>query len=449
MKKLRPLLSFSAIVFWLLSWPLQGPLLRGGPPETQLFLAAHTIALILTAVILDRGRLRRLQPLALLGAIVATAGYRLTTTGAAGWLLFAGICGALLMVQAGCVLSGERAPLRQAAMALLIANLALFLLIRIDSSVLQTTLVLLLLPLAAGKNEQPPQGQQRDLPYYLPLLICYHLVAGLMYAQMLPNYQQAAWWPGAELFCYLAMVATALKIRTEHGDLRLVAAFLTATVALVLHGIGGRTGANLALFAMQAAAGLIDVFVLELMLTQRNPVTAFGYGCAAVTGGIFTGEWLGELLSSQTGLVSMAGILALNLTLVLLYLLGRHHGSRATSPNSVKRQLFTAWQPAPVTSREIPSEWRVLLAPKEQQTLLGVMAGLTYREIAEEMAVSSSTVKTYMQRIYVKTGCSCQKDLLRHVATLQSKQQDKNRPATTIIDRLVTGLRSFGKARNN
>jgi len=416
--KPRSLLPFATIVFWLLAWPLQGPLLHGGPPEMQLFLVAHTIALLLTGIALNSRRLRQLQALALPGAIIATAGYQLTNVGAGGWLLLAGICSALLMVRAGCLLSSDSVPLRQAATGLLLANLAFLLLILIDSQLLQTILVLMLMPLAVGKTEQPPRGQQHDLFYYLPLLACYHLVAGLMYAQMLPSYQHAAWWPGAELFFYLAMVATALKTRTE-GDLRLVAAFLTATTALVLHSIGGRTGINLAMFAMQAAAGLVDVFALELMLTQHNPLIAFSYGCAAVTGGIFTGEWLGRLLTPRTGLASMFGILALNLTLALLYLLSRHRGAVA---NSRKRQLFRSWQPTPVLSPDIPPEWQVLLAPREQKTLLGVMAGLTYREIAQEMAVSSSTVKTYMQRIYVKTGCSCQKDLLNRIAAEQNRR---------------------------
>ncbi|MFW6428794.1 MAG: response regulator transcription factor [Desulfosalsimonas sp.] len=60
----------------------------------------------------------------------------------------------------------------------------------------------------------------------------------------------------------------------------------------------------------------------------------------------------------------------------------------------------------------MPDYLRLLLSEREYFVLKRALLGSTYRQIARELDISESTVKTYMRRIYEKTGAKGKKQLV-------------------------------------
>jgi DNA-binding NarL/FixJ family response regulator len=66
--------------------------------------------------------------------------------------------------------------------------------------------------------------------------------------------------------------------------------------------------------------------------------------------------------------------------------------------------------PAPASPQELPDE----LTPREVEVLKLIAAGLSNREIAEELVLSSATVKTHFNRIFYKTGARDRAQAVRY-----------------------------------
>jgi DNA-binding NarL/FixJ family response regulator len=63
-----------------------------------------------------------------------------------------------------------------------------------------------------------------------------------------------------------------------------------------------------------------------------------------------------------------------------------------------------------------PSGWPATdtetLAPREQQVLELIVKGYSYKEVAKQLAISTSTVGTYVQRIYEKLHVSSRREIM-------------------------------------
>jgi DNA-binding NarL/FixJ family response regulator len=66
--------------------------------------------------------------------------------------------------------------------------------------------------------------------------------------------------------------------------------------------------------------------------------------------------------------------------------------------------------PAPGSADEIPDE----LTPREAEVLKLIAAGLSNREIADELVLSAATVKTHVNRIFYKTGARDRAQAVRY-----------------------------------
>jgi len=52
------------------------------------------------------------------------------------------------------------------------------------------------------------------------------------------------------------------------------------------------------------------------------------------------------------------------------------------------------------------------LAPREQQVLELLVTGYSYKDVSKELAISTSTVGTYVQRIYEKLHVSSRREIM-------------------------------------
>ena len=417
--KLLPVLAFASFILWLLAVPMDGPLpgAIGMPEATRFFLLPHAGMLALLGLACPPRWFERLAPTGIVVTVLLTM-LLPWQINRAPWILFGmGLSGAFVTIRAGLALRRQQKPVMQAALGLVLGNLLLFpLCLRPNGQAwlfIVTSLPLLLL-LKCPPSITASAGSGRLWPY-LPFILVFNVVSGLMYGFIFPAYQAAAFAPGMELSFYMAAVlVTVLVIRRER-DLALICGIILGMAAFALLQYPSRPTINLSMFIMQAGAGAIDLFLLVFLLSLPAPIRSFGIGLATLCLGIAGGKWISRHFADMAEAIALSGHLTLNLSLLTLYFLGRRlHGH--TLPMAPPRN---GPQPAISDDNEdglrIPDHLRLLLSEREYLVLVGTMDGRSYRDIAASHGISESSVKTYMRRINSKLGAGSKKELLQRL----------------------------------
>ena len=129
---------------------------------------------------------------------------------------------------------------------------------------------------------------------------------------------------------------------------------------------------------------------------------------------------IGRHLDAVPQGITTAGNLVLYASLLLLFLaprsIGRPNDDEVEEVVEKPPPPGDDVQPAAVT--QMPCNIRLLLSERECLVLSHSLTGQTYRETAEKLAISESSVKTYMKRIYEKLEVSGRKELLQRLANL-------------------------------
>ncbi|MEZ4600103.1 MAG: helix-turn-helix transcriptional regulator [Syntrophotaleaceae bacterium] len=407
MRAVPPALPFFFFVLWLLAVPMEGPLLVvSGVSGTSIwFLLPLVACLLLTGRFISPVLLEKLAPWGAAACGVATYALYLYPTMAPLLLSVMGIAATPITVRSAIGLLGAGQPLRAAAWCLVTTNLLLALLHQTRDfpawPILFALLPLMTLPGIVSAHESDVQKEPLAWEY-LPFIFIFQVVSGLMYGFLFPAYAASGLMQGLELVFYMLAVLGAVPLYRRDRDLLLLAGLSLGMLAFGLLQIGGAGGINLGMFAVMAAAGCIDLFLLALLLQSARPVKSFGFGLAALCGGIAAGQLLGLLLGDRAEAVGMAGSMALNIAALALFL--RHH-------LQLRRVMDEREE-----SEEIPVELACQLSNREQDILRLVIRGRSYREIAGQLGIAESTVKTHMRRIHEKAGVTDRKRLLLWLA---------------------------------
>jgi DNA-binding CsgD family transcriptional regulator len=422
-------------VSWLLAIVMDGPLLAmAGRPETTLFfLPAHIISLWFVGFFCMPPLFNKLSPFfcvltALFTLALPVVGLHLVPY----LLVMMGISGAFVAISACKTLKLSPAPLVSAAGGLVAGNLLVIpLMAWPGGNYWQFAWVagfLLLIPVAAGRGavESLKKPEFGGRWHYLPFILVFQIVSGLMYTFIMPAYQPVAYFAGIELIFYMLAVPAALILVRKNFDLALVCGVILGMAAFSLLQIQDmRLTINMSQFAMQAGAGFIDLALLALLLGFPNPIKAFGIGLGVFCLGIFMGSIIASSFANLAEPIVFTGHLVLNLSIVVLYLVGRFHYPRpvpAGEPASVAQPLEDLLPQA--DSEEIshnprlPESIRLLLSDREYLVLIETLDGKNFREIAGELSIAESTVKTYMRRIYEKMGVKGKKELFQMLSHL-------------------------------
>jgi DNA-binding NarL/FixJ family response regulator len=81
----------------------------------------------------------------------------------------------------------------------------------------------------------------------------------------------------------------------------------------------------------------------------------------------------------------------------LLEAIGEVHAGGSPMSSSIARKVVASFQKAgPSTDQD------ALLSPREQMVIDCLSRGLAYKQIAERMGISVTTIRTYLRRIYEK-----------------------------------------------
>lgn len=430
MRAISTALPFIAFVVWLLAVPMDGflPVSLGIDNAILYFLFPHVVTLAVIGTVLYR---YPLFPLVVAGGAVAMGATVLLphAAAAAPWLLAsAGVGSAFVCVKAGIHLKNASSLGATAACGLIAANLLLFsftVIPLVDSVKFYLAAAFLLIPLSVRSGVPVDDDGESSLPWFLPFVFVFQIVSGFMYGTLYSHYARVAVMPGVEVAFYALAVAVGSAVLKRRREALLAMAILAAMFSFSLYLVPHPGSVNAALFAMQGAAGFLDLYLLALLLAQRDSPRAWGVGLAVACSGIIVGKGISMAIGDASQLVVAAANLVLTTSVLLLYRVMR--GERregqpmATTalpvPVEVEEDLIMATVspevPGPVAVQlSLPAGLRKRFSEQEKSVLGCIVNGMTFREAARELEISESSVKTYMKRIYGKIGVSGKDELL-------------------------------------
>jgi DNA-binding CsgD family transcriptional regulator len=410
----------AAYTLWLLVFPMKGPLLGESKQGHLLlaFLLPHSAVLLSIALLCPS----RAQQVWLNSGVCLTAAATLAfpwwADRAALLMPLLGCCSALALLKAGTLLRGASQPWLAAAAGLALGNALLFLLLQIRpepwtlAAVPGLGLAVLLSP---GTDSIP--GGTAGLYRYLPFILVFSLVSGLGYDLLKSGSAPSGLPGGAELFAYILAVCTAYWFYFLDRDLCLVLGILFAMLSLSLGLFPTPLTTGMEELCLQASAGFVDLFLLAVLLEYADSFRAFGLGIAALCLGVATGEVLSLHLGEMEQLTAVVGNAVLTLAVLLLYILGRERPAPRRTPSpegATSAELAEPSPPAEAPMRHnLPQGVLAKLSEREKRVLGLVAQGLFYREIAREIGISESSVKTYMRRMCEKAGVSGRRELIK------------------------------------
>jgi len=385
------ILAFGAFVLWLLALPMEGELLKGLGLSRNLhstFLTLHLAGALSVALFLYRfpEALKFSAPAAALLTALLPFG-----RGAEGALMGAlGFSSGILSAYAASSLGRFKKPAAVAAAGLIGGNL---LLIPLTAAVkafpgltpLATVAVGLGLTGALLLPVPEARGGEKELRRGAPLIFLLYLLLGNSYLYL--HFKSPL---GLDNAVYGAAVGLALWLRGKREELLLPATVLLLGVSVIAVSLEGGL-ASLAL--IQSSAGLADLFTLNLLFKSGSSLRGAGVVIGATVGGIFAGLPFRELFGGWGSTAPLIGNFAISALFALSYLSIRKNSGLE---ERLKRLGL---------SRESFSK-------REWQVLEGVYGGKSLKEIAEEIGVSESSVKTYLGRVYRKVGVGGKRELL-------------------------------------
>lgn len=416
--KLKEACVFGVFVFWLISFPMNGFLMPGGESGMLPWFVLANAAVFLVAPrflrLVDFDLLTRIGAVS---TVAMTIAFQIAPRSRPALLVAMGISAPLVLMRIVAGLRRSPDPVFSAGLGIAIGNFLVFALSRapLGNPVKFFILAALLLLPACFRGKIPDRPEaplRRRLNRYLPVIFTYYLVGGLLYSVLMPRYDRIAFSAGIELLFYVggAIVAIGVVKRVRDHVLALGSGLGILSLSLMLPGEAACM--NLSMYAMQASFGFVDLYMLALILdcgaAPEVAGAAFGVQCLAIAAGETLVRSVGQmpLFAIATGNVIMAA--------AVLGLYFTHTRENAAAVGEPGGEAPSGNPPSPdavpppetLESRLLgyydPHQKR--LSGKEIQVLSAILDGRTYREAGEALGISESSVKTYMRRIYEKTG---------------------------------------------
>lgn len=402
-------LRFSIFILWLLAFPMNGFLLgKAGLAHALLFFIIPQTFTLLTIRYLVASRFFPLVVNAAIGITVAGTALFPVVAHQTVVLAMLGVGATGLLVKTVGGLQQSDNPPLVGAMSMAGGNLALLALMKLPlapPAIHVLLSVLLLVPLFSptprcGKPEKNP------VKWYLPFLFVYNLVSGLMYGVLMAEYGRHAFMDGIELVFYVGMGFAGVYLVRKGKDILLVLGILGGMLSFSLFQLQGELFVNLSMFAFQGSAGFVDIFILVLLLGRSDCLkiagTVFGTVCAGITGGYA----LSVITGGVTGMiVGAANIFLTTAVFIFVFYVRKWEAEKERQPaareEAITQLSFTSLSPI----------LKKRLSEREQAVLDSVLQRKTFRETAETLLLSESSVKTYMKRIYEKMGVTGKEEL--------------------------------------
>ena len=420
---LRPALGFAAYTIWLLAFPMKGQLIQSLPESPLLlaYLLPHIAVLLLMAFARPQAFLERWWDAGIGLTMASTLAFpALNQDYALAFMILVGLSSAMVMLKVGAVLRSSANPPLSTAMGLVLGNSLLLLVhhLSLGSISLAVLLTLFLaVLLQPGAPSQP--SKVRGLYPYLPFVFVYYVISGLRYDILQADYSLLhPLFPGFDLTCYVLAVLAAYALLQKNRDLLLVLGIFFGMLSLTFGFFPSPTPTSLSMICMQASVGFVDVFFVCLLLQQTNSIRAFGLGIAVMCLGIASGEAFAGHLQGMEEVIIIVGNGLLAVAVLILFMLGRVKDTKKRESrvfSSGQGELLSGIDGLESDSMPLqclPQGVRSRLSPREKSVLELAVKGAHYKDIALEMDISESSVKTYMRRVFEKTGVSGKQELM-------------------------------------
>ncbi len=417
MYKDRAWIGLAFLTFWLISFPMAGFLL---PSETGkhlliFFLLPHVISLFICGRFMSVDSFDRLTR----GASIVNAGlsilFPLLSSHEHVLLILIGVTAAPMVIRviAGIGLAGR--PALSAAVGLAAGNaLVFFLSISSIPDVAKFFAIgLPLLFLCILKTDLPGENGPALLGKFAPMIFTFYLTGGILYGFVMPQYQPLAVLPGIELLFYMGGAFMAVSLTRRDPELPLAIGIIFGILSFAL--LRRDTDAiftNASMFSIQTSFALVDVFVILVLARLAGSIRAIGYGLGTMCLAILVGSLATTHVAPVTHSVLNVGTIVLAVSVLLLYFRGKVNQAvriPVTAEESCSEPMSAV--PAP-----LPNGLRKRLSDQEKAVISLILQGCSFRETAGRLEISESTVKTYMKRIYEKTGASGKDDLVRKLS---------------------------------
>ena len=421
---------FALYVLWLTAFPMSGPLL-GSDVAMDWFLWPHAFGMLACAHRLVKHYCRQIFFAGTLLTALMTLLYADGALGHASLILAVmGVVAAPLLLKTLLLLKTTPYPVFLSALCLGAGNLGMLALTELALSdgfklafLSCALLSTLFVPLALSDAQA---GQEVKICRYLPFIFLFQITSGLMYGLLLPFYHQHAWLPGSELLLYIIAAIVAGKYLVNKREMMLVSGTLFAAIAYVFFQIPiDMLAGNASVWSMMLTAGIIDIAILAFAFSFQEPLRGCAFFFATMLGGIASGSqmarWLGG--NSLQGAVALSALILSTIT--LLFARPDQPSLAAPVPPALPNGLPTELPPVAEETAKPPRQSLLSLPPPEMAThpfspqewrvLQAVAQYQTYREAATALGITESSVKTYMQRMYKKTGTFRRQQLLDKV----------------------------------
>ena len=195
-------------------------------------------------------------------------------------------------------------------------------------------------------------------------------------------------------------------------DLLLVLGILGGMLSFSIFNIKGAFAVNLSMFAFQCAAGFIDIFILVLLLSRADCMMVagpvFGTVCLGIAGGYVISGVTGGAASTVVGAANLVLTIAV---FIFIFLAKKLQMGREVKAIPAEVPLTQA-----TSIIRLPPLLQKRLSDREMAVLDCVLHRKTFRETAKVLSLSESSVKTYMKRIYEKTGVTGKNELFSMLA---------------------------------
>ncbi|RJP52918.1 MAG: LuxR family transcriptional regulator [Anaerolineaceae bacterium] len=414
-------ISLAAFVFWLISFPMEGFLLNSISKGLLLyFLIPHAISLFLIARFLNTTYFDWASRASIAGSVLLTVAAPLFPHYIKIFLVLTGLTGAMVLLRGLIVLKNCAKPAVSAGIGIAAGNTLVFLLNQMPANEFAKFVVIafFLLPVLFFSIKPEANVKHGNDRLYAPFLYVFYLSGGLMYAAIAPRYVDVAWMEGAELAFYVFTALISIFFSMRRLNVLFSMGVLLCMLSFAFYHIQRFAFMNLSMFAIQAAFGLVDLYMVVLLARADRPIRAFGYGFGTNCLAIICGKIIGTYTVSSSDYVLAAGNIILTVTVLIFYFTAytREKTSEAVqpgrtpAPDSEIVNKHTRWFEKKLSAREIA-------------VIQLVLESKTFKQVATELGISESSVKTYMKRAYEKTAVNSKEGLIALISGIKKEAQ--------------------------
>ncbi len=226
---------------------------------------------------------------------------------------------------------------------------------------------------------------------YSASIFVFYLLSGWLYGIELPLYISSTNLQGIENLFYIAAVILSFFMYKKQRESVLIAGILSIILSTTIFTASKLILMHIGIFLLQMGYGFVDAFFMMYLVSLEDTTAAIGIGMGITTLSIGLGTALFKYIPVNP-LRSNGFLLAL-IFLVLFIM---------------------------ITGKQKPySEEFEQLSDRERDVARKLLEGKKLKEIAEELHLSESSVKTYLGRVYKKHGVKTKAEFLKKIRNSQ------------------------------